>query len=139
MGKKFISISGAIQLTTLSRATINRLIFVGELPSYKIGKRRLFDQQELIEWVQRHKSFEMKNIGKKLTALEVALNDEQKMQDLTFQEKMRLYVLLNRSMNRQFRNMGSGIKSLFESAGLSEPQQENTPNSFSKSSAQEPG
>ena len=119
MGKKFISISEAIQLITLSRATINRLIFVGELPSYKVGKRRLFDQQELTEWVQKHKGFEMKDLGKKVTALEKTLNDEKALQDMPYEQKMKLYTLLNRSMNRRVRHMGSCIPSLFESVGLS--------------------
>jgi len=61
MKKRFISYSETAQFLGLSRPTIDRLIARGEIPSYKIGKRRLFDPEELIEWVKGHR-----NSGKKV-------------------------------------------------------------------------
>jgi excisionase family DNA binding protein len=55
MEKKFITIAAVVELLSLSRPTINRLIARGEIPNYKVGKRRLFDRDELIAWVKGHK------------------------------------------------------------------------------------
>jgi excisionase family DNA binding protein len=55
MEKKFITIGEVVQLLSLSRPTINRFIARGEIPNYKVGKRRLFDAAELIEWVKSHR------------------------------------------------------------------------------------
>jgi excisionase family DNA binding protein len=55
MDKKFITLSEAMNLLSLSRQTINRFIVRGEIPNYKVGKRRLFDPEELVEWVKSHK------------------------------------------------------------------------------------
>jgi len=55
METQFITFPEAIKLLRLSRQTINRFIARGEIPNYKVGKRRLFDQEELIEWVKSHK------------------------------------------------------------------------------------
>ena len=55
MEKKFITIAEVVELLSLSRPTINRLIARGEIPNYKVGKRRLFDRDELIAWVKDHK------------------------------------------------------------------------------------
>jgi excisionase family DNA binding protein len=56
MDKIFITLSNAMNLLSLSRQTINRFIARGEIPNYKVGKRRLFDRDELIEWVKSHRS-----------------------------------------------------------------------------------
>jgi excisionase family DNA binding protein len=56
MDKKFMTLSDAMNLLSLSRQTINRFIARGEIPNYKVGKRRLFDRVELIEWVKSHRS-----------------------------------------------------------------------------------
>jgi excisionase family DNA binding protein len=56
MKKRFISYIETAQFLGLSRPTIDRLIARGEIPSYKIGKRRLFDPEELIEWVKSHRN-----------------------------------------------------------------------------------
>lgn len=55
MDKNFITFSEAGKLLRLSRQTIHRFIARREIPSYKIGGRRLFDKEELVEWVKRHK------------------------------------------------------------------------------------
>jgi excisionase family DNA binding protein len=56
MKKRFISYMETAQFLGLSRPTIDRLIARGEIPSYKIGKRRLFDPEELVEWVKSHRN-----------------------------------------------------------------------------------
>jgi excisionase family DNA binding protein len=56
MEKKFITITDAMELLSLSRPTINRFIYRDEIPNYKVGKRRLFDRDELIEWVKSHRN-----------------------------------------------------------------------------------
>ena len=48
-------ITDAMGLMSLSRPTINRFIYRGEIPNFKVGKRRLFDREELIVWVKRHR------------------------------------------------------------------------------------
>jgi excisionase family DNA binding protein len=56
MDKIFLTFKETIDLLRLSRPTIERMIIRGEIPSYKVGKRRLFDRGELIEWVKSHKN-----------------------------------------------------------------------------------
>ena len=56
MKKRFISYTETAQFLGISRPTIDRLIARGEIPSYKIGKRRLFDPEELVEWVKSHRN-----------------------------------------------------------------------------------
>jgi len=50
----------ASEYLSLSRITLHRLVQSGQMPSYKVGKKRLFDKQELDEWMQtkkdKHKS-----------------------------------------------------------------------------------
>jgi excisionase family DNA binding protein len=58
MDKQFLTFKEAIELLRLSRPTIERMIIRGEIPSYKVGKRRLFDRDELIEWVKSHREGE---------------------------------------------------------------------------------
>lgn len=134
MGKKFIRMPDVIQLTSLSRATINRLIQSGEIPSYKINGRRIFEQGELIEWVQKHRSFEITNVGKKLSALQEALQDEGMIRNLTFQEQMKLYAILNRSMNRQMRSIASSLQLFFSRKEMADANKGDTSSikSFSK-------
>ena len=65
MKKRFISYTETAQFLGLSRPTIDRLIARGEIPSYKIGKRRLFDPEELVDWVKSHRSDRPKKSGEK--------------------------------------------------------------------------
>lgn len=65
MEKKFITITDAMELLSLSRPTINRFIYREEIPNYKIGKRRLFERDELIDWVKSHRNDKPKKIGRK--------------------------------------------------------------------------
>lgn len=59
MNKKFISIQEASELLSLSVPTIKNQVKRGLVPSYKVGGRRLFDPDELFEWVksQRDKRY----------------------------------------------------------------------------------
>ena len=56
MEKKFISVKEAATLLGVSQMTIHRLVARGKIPSYTIGlgkrDRRLFDPEELFEWVK---------------------------------------------------------------------------------------
>jgi len=51
MEKRYFSISEASEYLTITRVTLYRLVKQGEIPSYKIGGRRIFDKIELDKWV----------------------------------------------------------------------------------------
>lgn len=55
MEDKFLNIKETSQFLKIHISTINRLIETGEIPSYKVRKRRLFDREELVEWVKAHR------------------------------------------------------------------------------------
>ena len=55
MEDKILTIKQASQFLKLNVSTINKLIKSGQIPSYKIGKRRLFDRDDLIRWFKSHK------------------------------------------------------------------------------------
>jgi excisionase family DNA binding protein len=55
MDKKFLTFSETAELLRISKPTVERLVAEKIIPSYKIGKRRLFDPEELIEWVKSHR------------------------------------------------------------------------------------
>ena len=59
MEKRFFSFQEAAEFLMCSRSFLDRLVASDEIPSYKIGMgrkgRRLFDKEELIEWVKSHK------------------------------------------------------------------------------------
>jgi len=56
MEQKFISPKEAAQFLGISRSSVDRLAKSGGMPSYLIGHRRLFDRDELVEWVKGHKN-----------------------------------------------------------------------------------
>ena len=56
MDKKFLTFIEAAELLRLSKPTVERFVAEGKIPSYKVGKRRLFDPEELIEWVKSHRN-----------------------------------------------------------------------------------
>jgi excisionase family DNA binding protein len=56
MNHKFITFKETVIFLRLSRPTIDRLIARGDIPSYKIGGKRLFDPEELVEWVKSHRN-----------------------------------------------------------------------------------
>ncbi len=55
MEDKFLNVKETSQFLKLHISTINRLIEAAEIPSYKVRKRRLFDREELVEWVKSHR------------------------------------------------------------------------------------
>ena len=55
MEKIFLTIQEAAELIRLKTPTIKRLVAMGKIPSYKVSGRRLFDRDELIEWVKSQK------------------------------------------------------------------------------------
>jgi excisionase family DNA binding protein len=56
MDKIFLTFIEAAQFLRLSKPTVERFVAEGKIPSYKVGKRRLFDRDELIEWVKSHRN-----------------------------------------------------------------------------------
>ena len=64
---KILTINQVSQFFKLHISTIKRLIEAGEIPSYKLGKRRLFDRDELYRWFKGHKNHTAKAVtGKSL-------------------------------------------------------------------------
>ena len=55
MDRKYLTYAETMEFLRLSRPTVSRLIARKEIPSYKIGRLRLFDREELIEWVKSHR------------------------------------------------------------------------------------
>ena len=55
MEKRYLSMNDASEYLSLSRITLHRLVQSGNIPSYKVGKKRLFDKQELDKWMQTKK------------------------------------------------------------------------------------
>lgn len=55
MEKKFIDVKELSKIIGLGVTTINKYVMKGEIPSYKVGGRRLFDKDEIIEWMKSHK------------------------------------------------------------------------------------
>jgi excisionase family DNA binding protein len=53
--KRYLSMNDASEYLSLSRITLHRLVKAGTMPSYKVGKKRLFDKQELDKWMQTKK------------------------------------------------------------------------------------
>ena len=53
--KRYLSMNDASEYLSLSRITLHRLIQAGNMPSYKVGKKRLFDKHELDKWMQTKK------------------------------------------------------------------------------------
>jgi excisionase family DNA binding protein len=49
---KYLDISGVVEYTTLSRATIYRHIQNNTIPSITIGKRRVFVKDDIDNWLR---------------------------------------------------------------------------------------
>ena len=56
----FLTIKEASSLTKLSISHINKLVKEGVIPSLKVGKRRLFDRDDLITWMKSQKATQRK-------------------------------------------------------------------------------
>jgi len=55
VAREYLSVLDAIQFTGLSRPSIYKLL-AADLPSHKIGARRLIKRQDLIEAIEGRKS-----------------------------------------------------------------------------------
>jgi excisionase family DNA binding protein len=55
MNDKFMTYAEVIKFLKLSRTTIDRYIRKKAIPNYKVGRLRLFDREELVEWVKSHR------------------------------------------------------------------------------------
>lgn len=51
--ERFLTVRETSEFLKISMSTLNRLIKQNEIPSHKLGHRRLFDKDELIKWVRR--------------------------------------------------------------------------------------
>ncbi len=60
MNDKFMTYAEVIKFLKLSRTTIDRYIRKKAIPNYKVGRLRLFDRDELIDWVKSHRNDEPK-------------------------------------------------------------------------------
>jgi len=56
--EKYLTIREASNFLKISTSILNRWISQNNIPSYKVGDRRLFDRDELIEWVKTHRTQE---------------------------------------------------------------------------------
>jgi excisionase family DNA binding protein len=63
MEKIFLTTQEAADLIRLKVPTIKRLVAMGRIPSYKVSGRRLFDREELIQWVKSQKDDRYQNKG----------------------------------------------------------------------------
>lgn len=55
MTQEYINIEELSELIHLSITTINRLVKINKIPTYKIGKRRLFNREEIKVWMKEKK------------------------------------------------------------------------------------
>lgn len=49
--QKFFDVKGVAVYTTLSRSTIYKMVMRGQIPFRKIGKRTIFDKEEIDNWI----------------------------------------------------------------------------------------
>jgi excisionase family DNA binding protein len=54
--QKYLTVEETSKLLRISVSTLNRLIRQNGILSYKVGRRRLFDKNELIEWIRSQTS-----------------------------------------------------------------------------------
>jgi len=64
MEKKFLSMAEVTEFLGISRQSIYRLLSQG-MPCYKLGGRRIFDREELIDWVKGHRNNKPKKPAKR--------------------------------------------------------------------------
>jgi excisionase family DNA binding protein len=50
--EKYLTVRETSTFLRISVSTLNRLVRQNEIPSYKVSYRRLFDKEELVEWVR---------------------------------------------------------------------------------------
>ena len=54
--EKYLTFQETSKFLRISISTLNRLIRQHRVPSYKVGHRRLFDRDELVQWVRTQRS-----------------------------------------------------------------------------------
>jgi excisionase family DNA binding protein len=60
--EKYLNIKETSRFLKISISTLNRLIKQRGIPSYKIGDRRLFDREELVDWMKARRGNEQRLI-----------------------------------------------------------------------------
>ncbi len=55
MKKKDINVKDLSKLINIGIGGIYTLIRKGDIPSYKVGGKRLFDQEEILGWMKQHR------------------------------------------------------------------------------------
>ena len=51
MNKRFFNIKGVSEYTSLSKSTVYKRVMNNTIPYLKLGKRVLFDREQIDEWV----------------------------------------------------------------------------------------
>lgn len=49
--KKFMDLKSLVQYIPLTKSTIYTMVSKGKIPRHKIGKKLIFDKQEIDDWV----------------------------------------------------------------------------------------
>jgi excisionase family DNA binding protein len=52
---ELLTVDETIRTLRLGRTRVNEILRSGDLPSYKLGRRRLVRSRDIEEWLQRHK------------------------------------------------------------------------------------
>ena len=55
MERKFLTVKELSELLGVSDFWIKRRIKTGEIPSYKMGRKRLFSKEEIDQWIDSQK------------------------------------------------------------------------------------
>jgi len=64
--EKYLTLQQTSKFLKISISTLNRLIRQNRIPSYKVGHRRLFDKDELVQWVRTQSTeFQVDGCGMK--------------------------------------------------------------------------
>ena len=107
--KTLIGYTEACALLKLSKPTLKRYVFLRYISSYKIGRRRLFDPEELQEWVEKRKATELPpvfkskwifQIQKYMDQLQDIFADPEKLKTLSVKEQLRLYEETSKHVSR---------------------------------------
>ena len=51
---ELMTVDETIRVLRLGRTRVNEILRSGDLPSYKLGRRRLVRRQDIEEWIERH-------------------------------------------------------------------------------------
>jgi len=52
---ELLTVDETIRLLRLGRTRVNEILRSGDLPSYKLGRRRLVRRRDIEDWLERHK------------------------------------------------------------------------------------